>query len=202
MPRRIYTEPPRDFIESERAGESTIYKNTRTGQSITLPKDASPAERLKARQALQEVVSDPFAGVKAAEGLDLMARGGKERPQEPSDPEPRVCLSPGLLQDKQLAAHAQWVARAEAKQQRERQLRDRREVIDGIVEGLKAKEPEPEPAPQIDLTDEYKRRWDTGVALARARADASTSPDTLKILELENQAAWGVPVEGSDDANS
>lgn len=199
---RIYTEPPRDFIESERAGDEIIFRNPRTLKEIRLPKDASPAERLKARQALQEVVSDPFAGVKAAEGLDLMARGGKELPQEPSDPEPRVCLSPGLLQDKQLAAHAQWVARAEAKQQRERQLRDRREVIDGIVEGLKAKEPEPEPAPQIDLTESYKLRWNTGVALAKARANPATSADTLKILELENQAAWGVPVEGSDDANS
>lgn len=200
---RVLRESQRDFIQVERSGDETIFRNPRTLKEIRMPtKDVSPAVRLKLRQELQEVSDNPFAKMPAIKGLDLMARGGKELPQE-LDKEPYVnCGGDSALRRKQLALHDAWLARQEAKAARARQLEDENRLAKKIGALLAKAEPEPEPPPVLTSDAEWQDRMAATKELGRVRGNALSTPEQVAAAQRAADAAWGIiaqPAEGGSN---
>lgn len=194
---RIIPKEQRDYITQERNGETTIYRNPRTNQQVELNRHASSHEKRMAIKSLQQVIDDPFEGVKANEGLDRMA--GAKPAERSDDVEPYVPLSPGRLRDKALKAHAEWTAKRDAAAQRQRELRDRRELIEGIAEAVKAELPEAQAPAPPDLTSEYQRRLEATLNLSRINRDPNATAEQRQEAEQESREAWGL---GAVDAST
>lgn len=176
--RTILTDSPRDFIETERNGETTIYRNPRTNQVLEIPRHATAHERRQAIKQLQEQVADPFAGVKAGEAMDLMARGGKPAPTGDSDPEPHRPV-PGVgnpnspYRLKQETLWREWKERQDAKAARAQKLDDDRRLADLFAERVGQQQVEQSAEPAADdlatyLPPELNMSWEQFKAKAEA----------------------------------
>ncbi len=177
MTRAIQKEQ-RDNVRITKTADALILQNERTGESVSVPPNASAWQRREAIKQLQPARDTTY-------DKPLVPKTAK-----PDKPLP-VPVTGGALARKRERENREYADKVQAQRDRETQIRDRHALATEIIEGLKSSPAEPEPAP-IDLGDEYRRRLETTLNLSRVRRDSNSSPEQIAAAESANREAWGL----------
>jgi hypothetical protein len=192
MTTRAIQKEQRDNVRRIETADALILQNERTGETVSLPLDASAWQRREAIKQLQPAQDSTF-------DTPLVPR----TPATSDKPLP-VPVTPGILARKRAQENAEYAAKVQAEKDRAQKLADDRRIAELTAEKLAermAAQPQPESAP-VDLGDVIKRRWEATATLTKLRADPNAEPAALAAAENENAAAWGFAApEGAGGAN-